>query len=88
MSIVCPSEKQIKITFGACVKKIPPAENLGPVHYTNHESETEDWVTIKFEVNVTYSQNSSCSGGEGTFKGLLKATYEMLSSNRAVWVTS
>jgi hypothetical protein len=84
MGIVCPSGKEMKITNGICVIKIPPTtEELGPIYYT---TTSESRIEITGEVTLKFSQNNGCRGGEGAHEGTLWNSYEIWSANQPVWV--
>lgn len=85
MQILCPAEKEIKVTSGECVIKIPPmAESLGFADFKNLEGgEFQE----KLDVNLSYSVNNKCGPKEGTYNdGKTAGTYKVKGNNGPVGV--
>lgn len=85
--IVCPSGKEIKITAGECVVKIPPTpEPVGPFYYSQRGTFEDGYVEAEYEGPLTYWQNSKCGGSEGVHSATLKGGYIIRSTNKYFWL--
>lgn len=85
--IICPSGKEIKITAGECVVKIPPTpEPVGPFYYSQRGTFEDGYVEAEYEGPLTYWQNSKCGGSEGTHSATLKGGYIIRNTNHYIWL--
>jgi hypothetical protein len=69
MKILCPTEKEIVVTAGECVMKIPPTAGEGPgfIDFINVE---EKEIEAKLDVApLNYSLNATCGPKEGAYEG-------------------
>jgi hypothetical protein len=85
--IVCPSGKEIKITAGECVVKIPPTpEPVGPFYYRQLGTIENGYVEAEYEGSLTYWQNSKCGGSEGVHSATLRGGYIIKNTNKYIWL--
>lgn len=87
MRINCPAEKEIVVTAGECVMKIPPTAGEGPgfIDFVNIE---EKEIEAKLDVApLNYSLNAKCGPKEGAYEGgKLVGPYRIKGNNGPIGV--
>ena len=86
LEIICPAGKEIVVTAGLCVMKIPASlESAGFVNTVNLAGGEFE---LKVNIVVTYTLNNGCGKPEGKYElGKLLGNYKVKGNNGPVGVT-